>query len=282
MEVVRLLACVGFLLAAAGSVRAEESARDIVQRAIDADRRNSKLAENYTFLDREDQRDLDSQGRTKRRTIQTYDITLTEGSPYRRLVARNDKPLPPDEERKEQNKLDKSIAQRRAETSSQRAKRLEDWRKQRQREREFELELLDAFDFRLAPEETIAGRRAFVIDGTPRPGYRPRIRAARFLPKLKGRLWIDAQDYGWVKIEAEVTDTISFYGIAARLNAGSRLSLEQARINDEVWLPQHIRVKAQARVFLVKKINSEWAIDFRDYKKFQSDSRILSVEEEPK
>jgi hypothetical protein len=269
-------------LLAAGGLRAEEDARDIVQRAVEADRRNTKLAENYTFLEREEQRDLDSRGRTNRRTILTYDITLTEGSPYRRLVGRNDKPLSSDEERKEQRKLEKSIAERRAETPNQRAKRLEDWRKQRERQREFEHELLDAFDFRLAPEETVNGRRAFVVEGTPRPGYRPKTRAARFLPKLKGRLWIDAQDYGWVKIEAETTGTISFYGIAARLSAGSRLSLEQVKINDEVWLPNRIRVTAQGRLFLLKKIDTEWEIAFRDYKKFQTDSRILSVEEEPR
>lgn len=272
--------CIGILLAAAPAVRAAEDPREVVQHAVEMDRRNAKLAENYTFLEREDERELDSQGRVKRRTIQTYDITLSEGSPYRRLVGRNDKPLSSDEELKEQRKLEKSIAQRRAETPAERAKRLEEWRKQRERGREFQRELLDAFDFRFAAEETLNGKRIYVIDGAPKPGYRPKTRAARFLPKLKGRLWIDAEGYNWVKVEAEVTDTISFYGIAARLSPGSRLFLEQVKVNDEVWLPQRITVKAQARVFLIKKINTEWEIAFHDYKKFQSDSRILSMEEE--
>jgi hypothetical protein len=121
-----------------------------------------------------------------------------------------------------------------------------------------------------------------VIDGSPKPGYRSKTPAGRFLAKLKGRLWIDAAGYNWVKVEAEVIGTISFYGIAARVNPGARLFLEEVRVNDEVWLPQRITVKAQARVFLLKKINGEWEITFRDYKKFQSDSRILSMEEEPR
>jgi hypothetical protein len=277
---VRFYAWFAVLAAAAGAVRAAEDPREIVRRSIETDRHNAKLSENYTFIEREDQQQLDSQGRVKRRILETYDITLTEGSPYRRLVGRDDKPLSPDEERKEQSKLDKSIVQRRAETPEQRAKRLDKWRKERDRERAFLREMLDAFDFRLAGEETLNGRPVYVVDGTPKPGYRPKTREARFLPKLKGRLWIDAEGYNWVKMEAEVTDTITFYGIAARVAAGTRLFLEQVKVNDEVWLPQRISIKAQARVFLVKKINGEWDISFRDYKKFQSDSRILTMEEE--
>ncbi len=44
-------------------------------------------------------------------------MTLLEGSPYRRLVARNDQPLSPKEQKKEEDKLRRSIEERRKETA---------------------------------------------------------------------------------------------------------------------------------------------------------------------
>jgi hypothetical protein len=275
----QVLSIAAALLATAAIAFAGEDGRTIVLRSIEADQRNSKIAENYTFIQRQEEREVDAQGRTRRRKVSTYDITLTEGSPYRRLIARDDKPLPPDEEAKERKKLETSIAERRAETPAQREKRVAEWHKRREREREFLRELPEAFDFRLLGEETVEGRHAYDIQATPRPGYRPKTRAGRLLPSMKGRLWIDAQDYQWIKLDAEVIDTLSFGGIVARLYPGSRISLVQTRVNDEIWLPRVVRIAAAGRLFLVKRFGADIEFTFRDYRKFQSDSRIVSVEE---
>ncbi len=270
---------VGVLLLVTGILAPAEDPRQIVRRSTEEDRRSAKLAENYTFIERLDERSLDSQGRTSHRDVKSYDVTLTEGSPYRRLIARDDKPLPPNEERKEQQKLEKNIAERRAETPEQREKRLADWRRTRAKDREFLLDVPDAFDFRQVGEETVDGRRVWVIDATPRPGYRPKSIVGRFLPKLKGRLWIDQETYAWVKAEAETTDTVSFGGIALRYSPGARFSLLQVRVNNEIWLPKRISVTGQARLLLLKKFSGTLDFTYSDYKKFQTDSRIVATEE---
>ena len=56
---------------------------------------------------------LDGAGNLKRRDLHTFDVTLLEGSPYRRLVKRNDQPLPPEEEKQQQANLQRSIEERR-------------------------------------------------------------------------------------------------------------------------------------------------------------------------
>jgi hypothetical protein len=269
----------GVLLVIGGVLLRAEDPREIVRRSTEENRRNEKLAESYTFIERQEEHSLDSHGRIERRTVKTYDVTLTEGSPYRRLVARDDKPLPPNEERKERQKLEKSIAERRAETPQQREKRLADWRRQREHDRQFLREVPDAFDFRMAGEETVDGRPVYVIDATPRPDYRPKSTAGKFVPKMKGRLWIDQKTYDWVKTEAETIDTVSLGGFALRFSPGTRLTLLQVRVNDEIWLPKRISVKAQGRLLLLKKISGEVDLTYGDYKKFQSDSRIVATEE---
>jgi hypothetical protein len=92
-------------LASATALVANMDAREIVRRAVAADERNWKVARNYGFSERVDARRLDSQGQLKSKDVTIYDVTLLEGSPYRRLAGRDDRPLPPGDEKKEREKL---------------------------------------------------------------------------------------------------------------------------------------------------------------------------------
>ena len=96
--------------------------------------RRPKLPQNYyaqvlpatrtgqpsSFLQRVELRRLDAQGRVKLSEVRTY--TLQQGTPYRQLVQRDDHPLPATEEKKEQERLAKSIADRQQETAPERAR----------------------------------------------------------------------------------------------------------------------------------------------------------------
>jgi hypothetical protein len=255
-----------------------EDAREIVRRSVDVGDENLKIAGNYTFRERAEAREFDGSGRISKTGIETHDVTLVDGSPYRRLLSRDDKPLPGKEERKEQQKLDKIAAERRKETPAQREKRLADHEKKRREERALFREAADAFDFRLAGEDQLEGREQYIIDGTPHPGYKPRSRRAAFFAKVKGRLWIDKRDYHWVKLEVEVIDTVSVGAFLFRLAKGSHLEVEQTRVNDEVWLPKRMEIGGSARVALLKRYRGQVEVTFSDYTKFQTDSRIVSVD----
>jgi hypothetical protein len=249
---------------------------EIIRRSTELDRRNTEISRSYTFLQRQEQRDLDSSGRLKKTESETFDVTLLEGSPYRRLVARDDRPLSPKDQRKEEEKLQKSIEDRRKETPDQRARRIADWERKQQKQREPLKDLPEAFTFKLAGEEALNGGEAFVIEGVPKPGYRPKSAATAFFPKVKLRLWIDKKDYQWVKIDLESLDTISFGGFIVRLAKGTHLTIESARINHEVWLLKRVAIKGSVRIALVKVIRGEILYTFSDYKKFQTDSRMLA------
>ena len=47
-------------------------------------------------------------------------------------------------------------------------------------------------------------------------------------------------------------------------------------MNGEVWLPARISVRAEARIALLKKMRAEIDITYREYHKFQADSKIVS------
>jgi hypothetical protein len=105
------------------------------------------------------------------------------------------------------------------------------------------------------------------------------MKEAKFLPKFRGRVWIDKTEAQWSKMDIECIDTVSLGWFLARVHKGSRIVIEQTRVNDEVWLPKHVAIKVDVRLALLKNFNVEADQTFRDYKKFGSTTRILGVVE---
>jgi hypothetical protein len=262
-------------LAALSSICWGQDPKEIVRRSVEIDKRNNEVARNYTFVQRQQQREIDASGKVKKTESETYDVTLLEGSPYRRLIARNDRPLPPKDQAKEDEKLKKSIEDRRKETPEVRARRIQEWERKQEKQREPLREIPEAFDLKLAGEEKISGVDAWMIDATPHPGYKPRSQSTSFFPKVRARFWIAKQDYQWVKIDMESLDTIWFGGILIRMSKGSHLEFEASRVNNEVWLPRRAVLKGAVRIALLKVLRGDVSFEFSDYKKFQADSRVL-------
>jgi len=277
--VAKVFVLLAFLLAPVISVRADPlDPREIVRRSIAAEIENSKRAKNYTFLQRTEERDMDDSGKVKTKQSKTYDVTMLDGSSYRRLIERDDHPLPPKEQKKEQDKLRASLSERRHETQAQRDKRVSEYDNRPGRSRSMLSEIPEAFDFHLCKEDTVDGHPVYMIEGTPRPGYVPRSTDARLLlPKLKITVWIDKANFAWVRIDADVIDTITWGLYLFRLSQGARFELHQTLVNGEVWLPRYSRVAGSARIALVKKLNLEQEMTFKNFRKFQTDSQMVST-----
>jgi len=255
------------------------AAKEIVRRAMQRDISNWEQEKNYTFIQRIEQRELNADGSVKSNKSETEEIVFLYDQPYAHLIKRNDQPLPDAEARKVEKKLNDTMEKRRTETPSEREKRLADFEKHHRDEHEFLLEVPDAYDFRIVGEETLNGRAAYVISGEPRADFRPNLNAARVLPKLRPKLWIDKTEFQWLRMDADVIDTITWGGFLLRLHPGSHIEIEQTLVNNEVWLPLHAHIGFDARVALVKPIRLDIDAVFSDYKKFRAESKIISVGE---
>src|SRR6185436_11908176 len=95
---------------------AAQDAREIMRRAIELERQNRDNWVNYSYTERQWQRELDGSGNLKKETLRTFDVFIIDGSPYRRLIARNDKPLSAEEDKFEADKLAYTPEARRKET----------------------------------------------------------------------------------------------------------------------------------------------------------------------
>lgn len=220
---------------------------------------------------------MDSKGQTKSTEERSYDIVEIYGEPVQRLMQKNGKPLSGKEAAKEDEKIQKIIDKRRNESESDRKKRNEREEKEREDDRAFVRDVADAYNFTLVGRETLNGREAWVIDGQPRPGFVPHAKDAKYLSKFHGRVWIDKSDLQLAKLDVECLDTISWGFFLARFHKGSRVMLEQTRVNDEVWLPLHVTAKVDVRLALFKSLDVDIEQTYSDYKKFRVTTKIVGI-----
>lgn len=257
----------------------EDQIRDLIRQTAANDMENDKRQRDYTYIQREEQHKLDGKGEVKSTETKTSEIMELYGEPVERLIAKDDKPLSDKDAKKEEEKLQKLIEKRKNESEEARKKREEKEEKDREQDRQFVREVADAYNFHFVGIESLGGRDAYVIDGEPRPGYEPHLKEAKILPKFRFRAWIDKDESQWKKLDVQCIDTVSWGLFLARVHKGSRIIIEQTRINDEVWLPQHVAVKIDVRLALLKNFNVEDDITYRDYKKFRTDTKIVPIGE---
>jgi hypothetical protein len=218
---------------------------------------------------------LGKHGEVKSTDIKTFDINFYYGREYQRLVQINDKPLDEQEQKKEEEKLNKFLAKYRDESESEREKRLEKEKKERQEGRLFLKDVVNAYDFRLLGEEVIDGVGTWVIEANPRPDFHPTQPHADMLKKIKGKVWIEKKNYNWVKVDAEATDTISFGLFLFRIHPGFRFSFQQSFVNNEVWVMKRLDIEGGARIALFKNENIEQEDVLSNFRKFVTTVKIL-------
>ena len=140
---------------------------------------------------------------------------------------------------KEQRKSDENLEKLKHETPDERAA----WLRKDQEDRSFLEEVLQAFDFQLVGEETVGGKPAYVLEVTPHPGYHADGKYGKMLSKVAGNLWVDKQDFGWIKVDGEVTQSFSMGLFVARVQRGSHIILEQTCVGDAIWVPKRLEVR---------------------------------------
>ena len=257
----------------------QDQIKDLIRRVAENDMANDKKLRDYTYTEREETKKLNKKGEVSSTESKTSEVLQIYGETVEKLVAKNDKPLSEKEAGKEDERIQKIIDKRRNESDSEREKRIKKEEKDREDGREFVKEIADAYNFTLLGVEQINGRDAWVIQADPRPGYVPHKKEAKLLAKVVGKVWVDKEESQWVRLDTRVTDTISFGLFLARLHEGTRVVVEQTRVNDEVWLPKHAAVHVDVRVALLKNFDVDLDVTDSDYKKFRTGARIIGMQE---
>jgi hypothetical protein len=233
-------------------------ARQIIGQSVAATERSWAARDHYTYTERDEDRRLDSLGHVKSENIDVTKMILVNGVHFEQLVERNGK-LP---SAKEQRESDEDLDKQKHETLAEQTVRL----RKDQENRSFLRDALEAFDFRLIGEEVVEGRPAYVLQVTARPAYRAHGKYGKMLSKVGGKLWIDKQDFGWIKVDGQVTQSFTMGLFVARVQRGSHIILEETCLGDGVWVPRRLEVRASARILLVKSLDIDRILTYSDYR----------------
>jgi hypothetical protein len=227
----------------------------IIQRSVEANQRDWTAAPQFNYRER----------KTADDGTRTYAELMIDGSSYERLIAINGRPLDRDKEAEEVRKLQKVTAERKNESADDRRRRIAKYEAGRKRDHLLMEQLTKAFVFTFGGEETIDGRRVYVLHATPRPGYKPPNRDSTVLTGMNGTLWIDTETCQWVKVEAHVVRPVSIAGFAAKVEPGTEFQLEKMPVAPGIWLPSHFAMKAHARVLFFFHHHDQEDDTFFDY-----------------
>jgi hypothetical protein len=232
-------------------------ARQIVGLSVAASERSWQARGHYTYTERDEDRRLDAHGQIKSNNVDVSRMILVNGERFEQLMERNGQ-LPSAEERR---KRDEDLEKLKHETPEERAARF----RKDQENRSFLEEVLQAFDFQLAGEELADGRPAYVLQATPHSGYHANGKYGKMFSKVEGKLWVDKQDFGWIKVDGQVTQSFTMGLFVARVQRGSHIILEQTCVGDGVWVPKRLEVRANARILFLKSLDIDRILTYSDY-----------------
>jgi hypothetical protein len=233
-------------------------ARQIVALSVAAAERSWQARGRYVYMERDEDRRLDSLGQVKSENVEVSRMILVNGARFELLMERNGQLPSATELRKSDEDLDKL----KRETPIERIVRL----RKDQENRSFLRDMLEAFDFHIIGEEVLDGRPAYVLQATPHPGYQAHGKYGKMFSKVEGKLWVDKQDFGWIKVDGQVTQSFSMGLFVARVQRGSHIILEQVCLGDAVWVPKRLQLRASARILFLKSLDMDRILTYSDYR----------------
>jgi hypothetical protein len=251
-----------------------ETPREIVAKAAQAMLKSNHIRDEYTWTQKETEHDLDRDGNVKQTHESESETMVLAGKRYERVIAKDGKPLPEKEAKKEQEKMDRAAADASKLSPEELQARLQKRDREIAKDYDWLHYLADAFHLTFLREDILNGRPVYVIQALPEASYSGKY--AALFHHVQGTLYVDRQFYTVAKMDAEFLDSYSFGLFLAKVQKGTRVSFEQVRVNDEVWLPKRFVYKAQARA-LVKSVRVEGEVVFSGYKRFRTDSRVIST-----
>jgi hypothetical protein len=226
--------------------------RDLFREAVSNFKKDQVAAMRFTHLETDE---------TKGQGVEVSLITPIEGAPYEKVISRNGELLTGQALHREEAKYQKAVVERSSESPRQREERV---RKYKEMAKILD-EAPDAFDFKMLPDESLDGRSNYVVELTPKPGYKPRNMKLKMFVGLKAKVWIDKEDLRIAKADATVIDTIALGWVMARIQKGSHLGLEQQPLSDGTWVPRRYLIDGSVRICLIADKQLVEKVTFSSY-----------------
>jgi hypothetical protein len=182
--------------------------------------------------------------------ITSKEIIETPEGDVARLIAMNDKPLSPDLEAGEVQRLQNLLAH--PEIQEHRRKR-----EQADANRASEMVRLLPTAFIYKFEGMVEGPSGpcYRLSLKPNPDFNPPDRQAQVLHGMAGELWIDQKQERMVRLDVHLVADVEFgWGFVGRLYKGGTILVEQKDVGDNHWEQAHLRLNLTGKILMLKSL----------------------------
>ncbi|MEP7074910.1 MAG: hypothetical protein ABI878_03800 [Acidobacteriota bacterium] len=257
---------------------------DLTQLLADVQANEDKvegLLDTYSFTQKSTRRALGKDGVLRDTESDTYQLSFYKGYRIRRMIEKNGQPL----SKGDQEDADKDAAKQVAEIEkeiSKSEKKSANGPPSEEGKGVSIAEVLRASKLAAPRRERFRDRDVIVFDFEPNPNfdYKNAKSMLKFFGKTAGVIWIDEKDKQVARVEAFLVDSFNVGGgVLAKLKKGATFTLEQSRVNDEIWLPSQADINLSMRVLMLKGIDVNQVIRSYDYHKFVTEVKDAAVKD---
>src|ERR1700730_16437064 len=220
-----------------------------------------KLKENYAGTRTEEETEYDKTGKITKRELRESTFFYLSGHEVSTLVKKDGKPLSQEEQKKENERVQKEIQDIEKRDAKREAK--EEKAKAQGKEKKDEEEVgietfLRACQFVNPRRERFRGQDVLVFDFEPNPDFKPHKLGEKVVHELAGVVWIDEKARDVARLEAYFVGDFRFGGgLIANLQKGTSFGFEEAHVGVRVLLVKAFKVNEVTRYSDYKKFNVE-------------------------
>jgi hypothetical protein len=242
--------------------------------------RNQKIAElkrrDYTYHLHVQEQELDGNGSVKKTAVTDSESLTIQGVRVDRVVARNGKPLTPDEAKKESERIDKDVAK-----AVNRRNKNEGKGEETDSRGDVLISaarILELGSFSNPRRVDFNGRPTIVADYAGDPNAKTHNSAEGIIRDLVGTVWIDERDRVLVQAQGHFLNDFKIgLGLVADVKKDTSFQATFTKVNDEVWLPSVFDGRGKIRILLVTGFTGNFHLVATDYRKFRASSTILGT-----
>jgi hypothetical protein len=248
-----------------------DDAGELLKRVVANLRTNDLKAQNYTFVEDYHNVNYDKNGKIKVDGTAKYETVFIEGTPYKRKIEEDGKPLSGKAAAEEEKKYQATVAERRRMNAEQ---------KQTLFHREYRIttkpeDWPDLFLVATGGKETVDGHETIKLVLTPRIGIKPTSEAQKDELHTSIELWIDQSDEHPLHLRRQYTSD----GIHM-LRGGTVDLFWQKEPKDGIYLLAHALIQYKVK-YLLTTIPGMTEQHFSNYRRFGVDVHITTEPVQP-
>lgn len=240
------------------------------------EKRDESLLLQYTYHVHHVMEEFDGDESVKKTTVTDSESLPVGGVRIQRVVARDGKPLSPDEAKKEDKRVDEAIAKAQKDKAKRDAKVAEG------KDDPVIISasrILELGTFSNERRVMLNGRPTIVLNYVGNHDVKSKNKAEDIVKNLVGTVWLDEADRVIARSEGRFLGDFKLgFGMILDIHKGLTFTFEQKKINNEAWLPKEFAGQGKASVgVVIFRVHGRTHTEMSDYRKFHTSSTIIGT-----